>query len=390
MDAPVDLDALGPAQLRARRTAKWSRYPDDVLPLWVAEMDFPTAPAIVDAVRRAVEQESFGYPLDAQRSGLGESLARWYLREHGWAVDPDRVHLAPNVVKGVGLALETLCDPGPVVIPTPAYMPFFDVVRLRGLEHVDVPMLRDTPAADAPWVLDLGAVESALIAGARTVILCNPHNPLGHVHTREELLGLAEVVQRHDARVISDEIHSPLVLEGTHLPYAALTPETAAHTVTVTSASKAWNVPGLTCAQVVTSNDADTAAWRALPLEKVIGVGTLGIAANLAAYDEGAAWMAQVRERLGRSRRLVADAVATMPGVETRVNEATYLAWLDLTALELDVEPATWLLETARVALNDGAAFGAEPHRFARLNFATTAPILDEALDRIAAAVAAR
>ncbi|MDQ2758016.1 MAG: aminotransferase class I/II-fold pyridoxal phosphate-dependent enzyme [Actinomycetota bacterium] len=390
MEPLVDLDALTPTQLRARRTAKWSRYSDEVLPLWVAEMDFPTAPAVLEAVRRALDEESLGYPLDAQHSGLGDALAGWYEREHGWTLDPSRVHLVPNVVKGVGLALETLCEPAPVVIPTPAYMPFFDVVRLGGRSHVPVPMLRATPADDAPWLLDLEAVESALLAGARTVILCNPHNPLGHVHTRDELLGLSEVVERYGARVVSDEIHSPLVLDGTHLPYAALSPATAAHTVTVTSASKAWNVPGLTCAQVVTSNDADDAAWRALPFEKVIGVGTLGIAANVAAYERGSGWMDLVRERIDSNATLVADAVATMTGVEHRRNEATYLAWLDLSALDLEVEPATWLLEHAQVALSDGAAFGAPEHRFARLNFATTGPILEQALDRIATAVAAR
>lgn len=390
----VDLDSLTPEDLRARRTAKWSRYPADVIPLWVAEMDFPTAPAVLDAVRRAVETESLGYPLDAQRSGVADALAGWYEREHGWAVDPARVHLVPNVVKGVGLALETVCADAPVVIPTPAYMPFFDVVHLRGLEHVPVPMVRAPLAsgggAEAPWALDLPGIDAALAGGARTVILCQPHNPLGHVHTREELLGLAEVVERHGARVVSDEIHAPLVFEGRHQPYAALTDATARHTVTVLSASKAWNVPGLTCAQVVTSNDDDQEAFSRLPHEKLIGVGTLGIAANRAAFTDDGGWMAQVRERLDTNRRLVAEAVASWPGVAHRTNEATYLAWLDLTGLDLEEEPADWLLREARVGLNDGVPFGAAPHRFARLNFATTAPLLDESLHRIGRAVDAR
>ncbi|MEO9153445.1 MAG: aminotransferase class I/II-fold pyridoxal phosphate-dependent enzyme [Lapillicoccus sp.] len=388
---PVDLDALGPQALRARRTLKWNRFSDDVIPMWIAELDFPTDPLVLAAIRRAVDAESLGYPLTARGSGLDLALAEWSQREHGWSIDPDGVHLVPNVVKGVGLALETLCDhDAPVVIPMPAYMPFFDVVRLRGLEHVPVPMLRATPDADAPWLLDLDAVESAFLAGARTIILCNPHNPLGHVHTRAEMLALADVVERHGARVISDEIHSPLVFDGVHVPYAGLTDATAAHTVTVTSASKAWNLPGLTCAQVVLTSAADVDRWAGIPLEKTIGVGTLGIAANLAAYREGGAWMAQVRERLAHNRLLVADAVASMPGVTHRTNEATYLAWLDLTGLDLDLEPADWLLEHARVGVSDGAAFGAPPHRFARLNFGTTAPLLDEALTRIAAAVATR
>lgn len=392
----VDLDALGPEALRARRTAKWNRYADDVIPMWVAEMDFPTDPHVRAAVHRAIDAETLGYPLTAQKSGLDVALAEWSQREHGWGIDPDGVHLVPNVVKGVGLALETLCEASaPVIIPTPAYMPFFDVVRLRGLPQVHVPMTRPTSPASlsqsAPaWALDVDAIDAAFAAGARTLILCNPHNPLGHVHTRAEMLALADVVERHGARVVSDEIHSPLVFDGTHLPYAGLSTATAAHTVTITSASKAWNLPGLTCAQVVTTSAADTARWRGLPHEMTIGVGTLGIEANIAAYREGGAWMGQVRDRLAHNRLLVADAVAAMPGVTHRTNAATYLAWLDFSELALDLEPSDWLLEHARVALSVGDAFGAPARRFARLNFATTAPLLDEALARIADAVARR
>lgn len=390
-EGPVDLDALGPESLRDRRTLKWNRFATDVIPMWVAEMDFPTDPVVLTAIRRAVDAESLGYPLSARASGLDIALAEWSAREHGWRIDPDGVHLVANVVRGVGLALETLCDAeAPVVIPTPAYMPFFDVVRLRGLPQVRLPMTSGDRVAGPSWALDLAGIDAAFAAGARTLILCNPHNPLGHVHTRAEMLALADVVERHGARVISDEIHSPLVFDGTHLPYAGLSDTTAAHTVTITSASKAWNLPGLTCAQVILTSDADTARWGKIPLEKTIGVGTLGIAANLAAYREGGAWMTQVRNRLAHNRSVVADAVASMPGVTHRTNAATYLAWLDLTALGLDVEPADWLLEHARVGLSDGAAFGAPPHGFARLNFATTAPLLDEALTRIAAAVASR
>ena len=390
----LDLDALGPDALRARRTAKWNRYDEDVLPMWVAEMDFPTDPHVLAAVHRAVDAESLGYPLTAQKSGLDVALADWSQREHGWGIDPDGVHLVPNVVKGVGLALETLCEPGaPVIIPIPAYMPFFDVVRLRGLPQVHVPMTRlgSLASESGPaWALDLDAIDAAFAAGARTLILCNPHNPLGHVHTRTELLALADVVERYGARVVSDEIHSPLVFDGPHLPYAGLSAATAAHTVTVTSASKAWNLPGLTCAQVVTTSAADTARWRGLPHEKTIGVGTLGIEANIAAYREGGAWMGQVRNRLSHNRLLVAEAVAAMPGVTHRTNAATYLAWLDFSELALEVEPSDWLLEHARVALSVGDAFGALSHRFARLNFATTAPLFDEALARITVAVGRR
>ena len=380
----LDLSALTPARLRARRTIKWNAYPPDVLPLWVAELDYPTAPPIMAALRRAIDVESFGYPLSAHDSGLAEALVEWLADRHGWQVEAERVFALADVLTGVSLAVEAFSGPDDaVIIPTPAYMPFFSVVELTGRPQVHVPMVLE----DDRWTLDLDGIDRAFAHGARTLILCNPHNPLGRVHSRQELLALADVVTRHGARVISDEIHAPLVLEGRHLPYASLTDATAAHTVTVLSASKAWNLPGLKCAQVVTANAADTKAWQAIPVWKSIGVSTMGIEANIAAYREGGEWLSEVTALLDQHRTLVAGAVERMPGVTHRRNEGTYLAWLDFTELGLDVEPADWLLAEARVALNPGVPFGAEPLRFARLNFGTTTAILEEALSRIAVAV---
>ena len=245
----VDLQALTPDALRARRTLKWASQPDDVLAMWVAEMDYPTAPAITAALHRAVDAETFGYPLDAGPSGLADALADDLARRHGWTVDPDDVFLVADVMRGVTLALETFSGrDDPVVITTPVYMPFFDVVELSGRPQVHVPMVE----VDGRPTFDLDALDGALAHGARTVLLCNPYNPLGRVLDRAELLAFAEVVERHGARVIADEIHAPLVFEGIHLPYASLSPATASHTVTLVSASKAWNLPGLKCAQVVT------------------------------------------------------------------------------------------------------------------------------------------
>jgi cystathionine beta-lyase len=379
----VDLDALTPDLLRARRSLKWNLYPEGVLPLWVAEMDFPTAPPVQQAIERAVRAESYGYPLPAKPSGLAEATAEHLESAHGWAVDPNGVHLVADVMRGVALAIEYLTGPDDaVVIPTPVYMPFFDVIELTGRPQVHVPM--------AGRSLDVPAIDRALARGARTVILCNPHNPLGRVFTRAELLALAEVVHRHGARVIADEIHAPLVFDGVHVPYAGLCTTTAGHTVTVTSASKAWNIPGLKCAQVVTSNVDDARAWAAIPIWATVGVSTLGIAANLAAYREGGEWLVQVRERLERNAHLVAEAVAGMPGVRHERNQGTYLAWLDCTGLGLDREPADWFLEHARVALSPGLPFRAPPNRFARLNFATTADLLEQALERLGTACATR
>ncbi len=383
----LDLDSLTPDVLRARRTMKWNTHPDDVLPLWVAEMDYPTAPPVMAALHRAVDAETFGYPLTASASGLAEVVTSWLAAQYDWAVDPSGVHLVADVMKGVALAIETFSGPADaVVLPTPLYMPFFDVVALTGRPQVHVPMTFRA----GRWSLDLEGIDRALAAGARTVVLCNPHNPLGRVLDRGELTALAEVVTRHGARVVSDEIHAPLVFDGRHTPYASLSPATAAHTVTVVSASKAWNLPGLKCAQVVTSSAADTAAWRRIPLWSTVGVSTLGIEASRAAYADGGEWLTDVLALLDRNRRLVAQAVAGMPGVRHLVNEGTYLAWLDCTALGLDVEPADLLLEHARVALSPGPPFRAPAHGYARLNFATTAPILDDALGRMTRALAAR
>ena len=383
----TDLQALTPDRLRARRTLKWTTQPGDVLAMWVAEMDYPTAPAITAALHRAVDQETFGYPLSAGESGLADVLTADLDRRHGWRVHPDDVFLVADVMRGMTLALDAFSERGDaVVITTPVYMPFFDVVKLSGRPQVHVPMVE----AEGRATLDLDGIDAALAEGARTVLLCNPYNPLGRVLDRAELTAFAEVVERHVARVIADEIHAPLVFEGTHQPYAALSAATAGHTVTLVSASKAWNLPGLKCAQVITSNAADRAVWERIPLWAKVGVASLGIEASIAAYRDSEEWLQEVRALLTRHAALVAEAVDGMPGVRHRRNEGTYLAWLDCTELELDVDPADWFLEHARVALSPGRPFRAPAHRFARLNFATTTAILEESLDRMDKALRSR
>lgn len=383
----IDLHALTPDQLRARRTLKWAAYPADVLPMWVAEMDFPVCRAVTAALTRAVEAESFGYPSPIVQAELAEALATWQAQRHGWAIDPAGVHTVGDVMHGVDLALRYFSGPDdPVIIPTPVYMPFFDVVRLTGRPQVHVPMAWD----GVRWTFDLAGIDAALAAGGRTVLISSPHNPLGRVFEADELAGLAAVVSQRGGRVISDEIHAPLVFERPHLPYAASSPEAAAHTITVLSASKAWNLPGLKCAQAITSNAADTATWKAIPYWETVGVSTLGMEASIAAYREGGEWLAHVVATLTEHRDLVAQSVAGWDGVRTVPNEGTYLQWLDFGELGLGVEPAAWLLDEARVAVNSGVPFGGEPTRFARLNFGTTRSLLDEGLARIERAVRRR
>ena len=384
---PLDLHALTPDQLRARRTLKWTAYPADLLPMWVAEMDFPVCREVTAALTRAVAAESFGYPSPVVHAELADALVEWQAQQHGWAIDPAGVHSVGDVMHGVDLAIRYFSGPDdPVIIPTPVYMPFFDIVRLTGRPQVHVPMSWD----GARWTFDLAAIDAAFAAGGRTVLISSPHNPLGRVFDAAELAGLAAVVARHGGRVISDEIHAPLVFDRPHLPYAAASPEAADHSITVLSASKAWNLPGLKCAQVITTNAADTAAWKAMPYWETVGVSTLGMEASIAAYREGGEWLAQVVATLAEHRDVVAQAVASWDGVTTVPNEGTYLQWLDFTRLGLDVEPSAWLVEQARVLVNPGVPFGGEPLRFARLNFATTRSLLDEGLGRIEQAVRGR
>jgi len=238
---------------------------------------------------------------------------------------------------------------------------------------VAVPLVR-TVTTDA---LDLDAIDTALASGARAVLLCNPHNPTGRVFTRDELGALATVVERHGARVVADEVHAPLVYDGaTHVPYASVSDATAAHTVTITSASKAFNLAGLKCAQVVTSNHADAQRWRERKVFEVAGPTPIGIAASTAAYAEGGPWLDALVTYLAANRDRLGDLLARhLPGLTWHRPEATFLAWLDCSGLGRD-DPARWFLDRAGVALSDGPAFGAGNEQMVRLNFATSGALL--------------
>jgi cystathionine beta-lyase len=254
-----------------------------------------------------------------------------------------------------------------------------------GREVLQVPM---ADAGGRP-AYDLDALDAAFAAGGRLLVLCNPHNPVGRVLERAELLAIAEVVERHGGRVFADEIHAPLVFPGArHVPYASLSDVTAGHTITATSASKAWNLPGLKCAQVILSNDADRETWQRVGQLAEHGAANLGVVAATAAYAEGGPWLAEVLAYLDANRALLASLVGELlPGVRHRPPEGTYLGWLDFRDLDLPADPAPYLLENAGVALVDGALCGAAGRGFARLNFATPRPILTEVVRRIAAAL---
>jgi cysteine-S-conjugate beta-lyase len=370
-------------ELRAGGSVKWNYADPDVLPAWVAEMDVRPCPAVADALHDAIDRGVTGYPPMDDRTGLPEATADFLSGRFGWQVDPASVVSTGDVMAGVGLVLGYLCDPGPVVVPVPSYPPFLSVVPVSGRELVPVPCLADD--AGRP-VLDLDAIGAALAAGARTVVLAQPHNPLGRAFTVEELTGLRDVVLRHGARVVSDEIHAPLVLPGArHVPYASVE-GTADHVTTVTAASKAWNIPGLKCAQLVAGNAADLARLRAVPLIANHGVSPLGVAATIAAYRDAPVWLDGLIAHLDRMRALFGELLADrLPAVRWVPMEATYLAWVDARGTGL-ADPSKAALEHGRVLVNQGSTFGDGYDGWVRVNLATSAERLTRVVDRLATA----
>ncbi|MCX6465537.1 MAG: aminotransferase class I/II-fold pyridoxal phosphate-dependent enzyme [Pseudonocardiales bacterium] len=369
---------------RHRTTLKWRGVGPDVLPAWVAEMDVEPAPAVRAALHEAVDAGLTGYPVPEHLTGLPEATAGWCREAYGWHVDPSRVRLTLDVLHGIAAGLTAL-DPGggPVVLPTPAYPPFFDVLRATGRPVVEVPLARD----GGRFALDLGAIDAALGAGARTVLLCSPHNPTGTVFPREDLAALAALVERHGARVVADEVHAPLTHTGyRHVPYGSVAP---GHSVTVTSASKGWNLPGLKCAQVLLTADADVGRWETLPAHERCSAAPMGVAANRAAYTAGTAWLDALRAELDANRRLLDGLLAErLPEVVPAEGGATYLAWLDCTATGVD-DPAAFFLD-AGVALGDGERFGRVGRGHVRLNYATSPAVLERIVERMAGALSRR
>jgi len=385
-DPLADLDALTPEALRAAGSLKWTGH-GDALGAWVAEMDFGTAPAVTRALHAAVDAAAFGYLPEAAATAMAEACADFQARRHGWQVPAAWITPQPDVLVALQAVIEHLTPPGsPIVLPTPAYMPFLVVPGLLGREILQVPLV---PGDDGRLTYDLDGLDRAFAAGGRLLVHVNPHNPVGRVFTEAEQLALAEVVERHGVRVFADEIHAPLVHPGAvHRPYASLSPVTAGHAVTATSASKAWNLPGLKAAQLIVSNEADAARWAEAGWLSAHGTSTLGVLAATAAYTEGEEWLAGVLAYLDGNRLLLADVLAEhLPAVRYTPPEGTYLAWLDCREIGIEGPAGQHFLQRAGVALVDGAECGAPGAGHVRLNIATPRPVLRTIVERMAASL---
>jgi cystathionine beta-lyase len=376
------LSALTLEQLRARTSAKWRRYPPDVLPLWVAEMDVPLADPIVRAVTEAMEMGDTGYPAG---SSYAEAIADFAAHRWGWHLDPRASSYVADVMHGIAALLQLVTEPGDaVVINSPVYAPFYRFTEHIGRRVIEAPL-------DAEGRIDPSTLEAAFTratGGGRPAafVLCSPHNPTGSVHTRTELAAVTELAERHGVRVVADEIHAPLVYaESSYLPYLSL-PGTE-RAFAVHSASKAWNLAGLKAAVVVAG---EAAAEELATMPEVVrhGPSHVGIIAHVAALRDGRQWLDRLLGGLDANRRVLGELLAEhLPGVGYRQPQGTYLAWLDCRALALADDPAGVFLERGRVALVSGPSFGTGGAGHVRLNLATSTEILADAVLRMAAAL---
>jgi cysteine-S-conjugate beta-lyase len=374
---------LTDAEARAALVCKWGEVDDDVLPAWVAEMDYAVAEPITAALHRAVDLQMTGYPRLGGGGALGEAYVGFAARHFGHEVDAAQVLPTVDVTAGARLALDVVARPGGLVMPVPGYSPQLDLAAITGRERLDLVVDPDAERAE----LDLDRLEHHFAHGAAALLLTQPHNPWGRAFTRAELEGVRDVVLRHGGVVVSDEIHAPLVLPGAeHLPYLAVE-GTAEHTVAVVAASKAFNIAGLKCAQLVTGSPRLSAALQAAPMARNDSWSVLGVEASIAAYTHGDAWLADLVDRLAAQRDLLGELLAThLPLARMRPLEATYLAWIDLRAYGHD-DPAARALERRRLRVAAGHDYHPGLPGHVRLNIATSPERLTDAVERLAGAL---
>lgn len=381
-----NVQALDLSQLRTHHSEKWRGFEKDVLPLPVAEMDFPIAEPIRALLQEMVAKSDLGY-LGAVPE-LPEGFAKFARERWGWDVDQSQVRIAADVGVAVVEVLRVFTTPGDkVLINSPVYQNFYNWIEETKLEKIDVPftLTGQESVTENPWQLDLDALESVYAAGLKVHLLCSPHNPLGRIYSREELTRIADMAKKYGVLVISDEIHAPLTFsEYSFVPFLSISDNAAEVGITVTAASKGWNIAGLKCAIIVSQNDAINEKLKNLPMAVHYRASILGAFASAIAFKNGGIWLDSVLRQLDQNRFLIRDLLSTkLPSVKYHIPHNGYLGWLDLSALNLGENPSEILLERGRVALNPGHIYGAQCSQFVRLNFATGPMIITEAIDRM-------
>jgi cystathionine beta-lyase len=379
-----DFDA--PLARAGTDSLKWAKYGADVLPLWVADMDFAAPPAILEALRRRIDHGVFGY--NQPTASQVDAVVGYLARKFDWSIDPGWIVWLPGLVSGLNVACRAVGEAGDAVFTaTPIYPPFLSAPKYSGRRVASVPLVRDSTG----WLWDFPAVDAVLrTSRAKLFLLCHPHNPTGRVWNDDELWQIAALAEKHDLVLCSDEIHNGLILSPSrrHRLLATLGPEIAARTITLMAPSKTFNIPGLGCAFAIIADGRLRRGFQDAMHGIVPHVNALGLAATEAALNSCDDWHAALLDYLRGNSRAVERAIAALPGLDMRPVEATYLAWIDareFAAARGAANPARWF-EQQGLGLSDGADFGAAG--FVRLNFGTRRALLDEALARLARAAA--
>ncbi len=379
-----------PVERRGTDSGKWAWYGEDVLPMWVADMDFASPQPIIDALLRRVQHGVFGYGMDSPT--LKQTLVDRMAQRYGWTIQPDDIVMLPGLVSGLNIVSRAVGERGDgVLINTPVYGPFLTAPINQHRTLQSAPLLATHTGRHLHYALNMPGLATAIAPNTRLFLLCNPHNPVGRAFTRTELTELAAFCEQHDLVICSDEIHCDLLLDGTqHIPIASLAPEVAQRTITLMAPSKTFNIPGLGASFAIIQNPALRKQFEGAMAGIVPHVNILGMVAAEAAYAACDDWLQALQAYLTANRDFAVGYIEEhMPDVVTTVPEATYLLWLDLRATGLGEKPADRLLKEAKLAVNEGSWFGAGGEGFVRLNFGCPRSTLEDGLARIRAAVTA-
>ena len=376
------------AELHTHRSEKWRGFPQDVLPLPVAEMDFPVAEPIKAILTEMVSHSDLGYLGPIPELGLG--FKKFAAERWNWTVDEKQVRAATDVGVAVVEILRVFTQPGDsILISSPVYHNFYTWINETKLTLVDVPFERTGDEVKNPWLINWQAIETAYASGIKVHLLCSPHNPLGFIYTEQDLLKIVALAKKHNVLVISDEIHAPLTFPGeTFIPILSLGADAEAVSVAVTAASKGWNIAGLKCAIIISQNPEMNSKLANLAPAMHYRASLLGGFATAVAFADSGVWLDSAIAQLDHNRHLIKKLLAEkLPTVRYHIPQNSYLAWLDVESLNLGVDPSVTLIEKGRVAFNPGHAFGKQCDQYVRLNFATSPEIITEAIERIARAV---
>jgi len=370
---------------RNTESSKWHKYGPDVLPMWVADMDFVSPEPVIQALQKRVAHGVFGYPTTPPE--MTEIIIDRLDHLHHWQVEPEDLIFLPGVVTGFNLASHTLAEPnGSVLVQTPVYFPFLSAPQNAGMARDEMEL---TLLGDGTYAIDMQSFDSAISDHTRLFILCNPHNPVGRVFRQDELECMAEICLRHNVVICSDEIHCDLVYNGNpHISIASLDPEIAQNTITLIAPTKTYNLAGLECSVAVIQNPDLREKFQNAKQGLVGWVNLMGMLAGTVAYREGQEWLDQLMAYLESNRDYLYDYVQDeLPGISITKPEGTYLGWLDCRHSGIEGSPFEFFLEKAQVATSDGAAFGKGGEGFVRLNFGCPRSMLSEALDRMKASL---